>query len=483
MLDTPGAQHSDTYPDLATNRSNSSAGSHGLGGARQDLFSLRNAATRIEMFDELSDLATAALRAFFRRAGVPHVLDEVVLPLLAEGDSQVFAAVRDRPWPPWGLGGRTIVGVLQTHLVADACWGLSPVYVADEDLSNIGMQAALYKEALDFLAVDPGAEVDYLVAEGSLLADQVLSEIGFERTDDVFVTEAARYLTYRLPAQKLRISLGLDQVDTVDLLAHTTDKRVFLRNATFHSVIYLGSKADWTIDRPDVAAEITRLVRGGHYSKPGGVPTGTGRYLGGESTSEIAQPVLQFLGPDLSSQLLAYTLENRDKFAAGTVVELGSNAPTVNERIRRSSTLDDLGQFNREIVNRIKQHLDLVRQRLDVPAFPIGDIELQITASGDGDYFRIHPDSDGKDGRELSFVYFFFSEPRRFSGGELRIFEAVLGDEGLPKPTDRSATLVPRNDMAVFFPSRHEHEVLPVRVPSKEFEGSRFTVTGWVHRD
>jgi hypothetical protein len=447
---------------------------------RGAIFLDRNAATRVEMFDELSEIATAALRAFFRRIGAPHVVDEVVLPLLAEGDSQVFAAVRDRPWPPWGLGARTVVAVLQTHLVADGCWGLSPVYVADEDLTNVGLSAALYKEALDFLAVDPGAEVDYLVAEGSLLADRHLRQSGFERTEDVFVTESARYLTYRQDVGKLRSRLGLDRVDTADLLAHAADEKVIDANARLHSTIYLGSRAGWAIDRPGLAAEIERLVRGGHYSKPGGVPTGTGRYLG-DPVDVVVQPVAEFLGAPVSAKLLEHTLARQQAFAAGTVLAPDAETASVDERIRRSATLDDLGELRGVLTERIKEQLEPVLNRLGRPAFPLGEIELQITASGDRDYFRLHRDSDGKDTRELTFVYFFFKEPRRYSGGELRVFETAERD-GQLLPTDRSATIVPRADLAVFFPSRHEHEVLPVRVPSKAFADSRFSVTGWVHR-
>ncbi|MCW3818993.1 2OG-Fe(II) oxygenase [Micromonospora sp. DR5-3] len=444
-------------------------------------FGARNEATRIEIFDELSNLAQAALRTFFRRMGAPHLMDEVVLPLLGEGDSQIFAAVRDRPWPPWGLGARNVVAVLQTHLVADGCWGLSPVYVADEDLTNVALTAALYKEALETLAVDPNAEVHYLVADGSLHADHVLTQTGFERTEDVFLTEAARYFTYRIPAGALLEKLGLAKVDTGDLLAQVVDREVYARNATFHHTVYLGSRAEWTIDRVDVASEIARLVRGGHYSKPGGVPTGTGRYSFDERFEDIVQPVREFLDVEQHLGLYQHVLEEREKFEVATIVPRGAVEPTVNERIRRSRTLDDLGPYGDRLVERIREQLGEVLPRLKHPAFQLGEIELQATVNGDGDYFRLHRDSDGTDTRELTFVYFFFPEPRRFSGGELRVFETRDVD-GQLIPTDRSQTIVPRGNLAVFFPSRHEHEVLPVRVPSGTLEDARFSVTGWIHR-
>ncbi|MFF0431488.1 2OG-Fe(II) oxygenase [Streptomyces sp. NPDC004327] len=447
---------------------------------RRDFYGDRNGATRIEIFDELSDTAKAALYAFFRRTGAPHLMDEVVLPLFHDGDSQIFAAVRDRPWPPWGLGARNIVGVLQTHLVSDGCWGLSPVHVADEDLTNTGLSAALYKEALETLAVDPGAEVHYLVAEDSRLVDLAMRRAGFERTEDVFLTEAARYLTYRAPARELLKKLGLAGPDSVDVLAGAVDDEVFERNAAFHGTVYLGSRAEWTADRVSVASEIARLVRGGHYSKPAGVPTGTGRYER-DVIDEVAQGVREFLTVAEQEDLLRYVLDRESEFKAATIRAHGADSAVVDERVRRSSVLHDLGGFRALFAERIREQLEAVRSRLGFPAFPLGDIELQVTANGDRDYFGMHRDSDGDDTRELSFVYFFSAEPRQFSGGELRVFETVV-ENGRLVPTDRSQTIVPRPNLAVFFPSRHDHEVLPVRVPSRAFADSRFSVTGWIHR-
>jgi Rps23 Pro-64 3,4-dihydroxylase Tpa1-like proline 4-hydroxylase len=153
----------------------------------------------------------------------------------------------------------------------------------------------------------------------------------------------------------------------------------------------------------------------------------------------------------------------------------------VNERMRRAKTLDQLGKFEALLNERIKAQLAEVLRRLKYDPFPLGRIELQATASGDGDYFRMHQDSDDQSTREISFVYFFFREPQQFFGGELRVFETSLVD-GRPVPTDRQQTLAPRQNVAVFFPSRHEHEVLPTRVPSKSFADNRFTITGWIHR-
>ena len=56
-------------------------------------FDERNQMTRIDMFEQLGEHELAALRWFARRLAAPHLVEEVILPILREGDSQVVAAV------------------------------------------------------------------------------------------------------------------------------------------------------------------------------------------------------------------------------------------------------------------------------------------------------------------------------------------------------------------------------------------------------
>jgi 2OG-Fe(II) oxygenase superfamily len=164
--------------------------------------------------------------------------------------------------------------------------------------------------------------------------------------------------------------------------------------------------------------------------------------------------------------MLDFVLGQEMNFRAATVA-LGSGKRAVIEGVRRARILDSLGDFERPFLSRLQEHLQPALNRLGHKEFPLGRIEVQITASNDGDYFRLHQDGGPDDTREISFVYFLHSEPRRFSGGELRIL---------------TETLSPQGDTLVFFPSVSPHEVLPLTVPSRAFADSRFTVNGWVHR-
>src|SRR5262249_45960509 len=94
-------------------------GSTITGGEIRKFFDDRNRSVRIGLTEELNDFATAAINQFARRLGAPHLLDEVILPILRQGDSRIFTAVQDRPWPPWGLGARRVLALCQTHAIAD----------------------------------------------------------------------------------------------------------------------------------------------------------------------------------------------------------------------------------------------------------------------------------------------------------------------------------------------------------------------------
>ncbi len=126
---------------------------------------------------------------------------------------------------------------------------------------------------------------------------------------------------------------------------------------------------------------------------------------------------------------------------------------------------------------RLMSVLGHVRTALDEPAFPVRSIELQITASNDGEYFRLHTDNShaALAGRRLTYVYFFHREPARFSGGRLRLFEVA----GPARPGPLIAEVTPRQNQVVFFAPHYLHEIETVSCPSRRFHDSRFTVNGW----
>ena len=155
-----------------------------------------------------------------------------------------------------------------------------------------------------------------------------------------------------------------------------------------------------------------------------------------------------------------------------------------NKDYRRSMVLNAPDAVVRLVVGRIRAAMPDVMANLKLPAFPVGHVECQVTASTDGSYFRVHTDR-GEHAidatRELTYVYYFNREPKAFTGGELRVYDDQIRNAKLAR-TEQFQVIEPRNNSIVFFNAAIMHEVTPVFVASKDFRDSRFTVNGWVHR-
>ena len=75
---------------------------------------------------------------------------------------------------------------------------------------------------------------------------------------------------------------------------------------------------------------------------------------------------------------------------------------------RKSLVLFDVGDFRDMIRERIKSDLPTVLAKLEIPEFPISEIECQMTAHNDGHYFLLHRDSTPIDpSRIVTFCILF----------------------------------------------------------------------------
>jgi Rps23 Pro-64 3,4-dihydroxylase Tpa1-like proline 4-hydroxylase len=201
-----------------------------------------------------------------------------------------------------------------------------------------------------------------------------------------------------------------------------------------------------------------------------------------EPTSVLASQYVQidnFLTQEEKKELLAYTLQRESAFVStGTT----TNTPQYPDH-RNSWVLYIFPEFSELIIRRIRAILPDIFRKLEVPSFPISQIEAQLTAHNDGNYYKIHNDNSSPEtvARELTFVYYFHQEPKQFSGGELLIYDSKIENNHYVK-AESFKTIEPRNNSIVFLLSRYLHEVLPVSCPSKAFANSRFTINGWVRR-
>jgi len=233
--------------------------------------------------------------------------------------------------------------------------------------------------------------------------------------------------------------------------------------------------------------------------EPGSVPHGPNKAFAGMPTVTIAatntpnqdlrevltaQYVLfeEFLAPEELQNLLQDTLRREMEFQISEVIAPGVTAGAVDFECRRSQVLMDTGRHRDVILNRLQSCLPRVFEKLGLQPFWPGKAEVQITASNHGDFFRCHSDNGHEDlkSRELTFVYFFHREPKKFEGGELRIYDSRW-ENGAYVATKNYRTIVPLQNQIILFPSSLLHEITPVECSSKLFKDSRFTVNGWFH--
>jgi SM-20-related protein len=187
-----------------------------------------------------------------------------------------------------------------------------------------------------------------------------------------------------------------------------------------------------------------------------------------------------FLAADTASTFLAYAVANEARFVAGRV---GRDSEVISDT-RHSLTLRDIGPFRAALSVRLAQVQAEMTAALGMPAFARDRFEFQLVAHGDGDFYGRHTDI-GRPGdptsarrRVLTGVYYLFAEPRRFSGGALRLHELMPRDDGPAQHID----VVPQNNACVFFPAWMPHEVMPAALPSGRFADARFSVNCWFHK-
>lgn len=150
---------------------------------------------------------------------------------------------------------------------------------------------------------------------------------------------------------------------------------------------------------------------------------------------------------------------------------------------RQSMILPNLDRLADRVLKRIEQVLPEVLKQLNLPTFKPSEIETQLTSHNHGNFYKLHNDSGSPDTatRELTYVYYFYKDPKPFSGGELRVYDSKI-ENNFYVAAESFQTVDPRNNSIVFFLSRYMHEVLPVNCPSQDFADSRFTINGWIRR-
>jgi len=205
--------------------------------------------------------------------------------------------------------------------------------------------------------------------------------------------------------------------------------------------------------------------------------------------NEGRTPYLQidnFLTDEEHRRLLD-VVAGRSEFTEARIDLPDGTLATADTSFRRASVATPDDDLFAIFEDRLRAILPHARIETGVPRFRLGTLERQITAHHDGDFFGTHSDIglswQDSSGRRLSFVYYFHEQPRRFEGGELRLYDHRLNELGQLVADETFQTIEPADNSIVFFPSNALHEVRPVRVVGDPDApgATRFTLTGWFH--
>jgi len=183
----------------------------------------------------------------------------------------------------------------------------------------------------------------------------------------------------------------------------------------------------------------------------------------------------EFLTAEENAAVMAFALrKERDFIASG--VEGG------RPNYRQSQVLMKFDDLGIPFESRVRELLADAAAYFGLELPPDYTFEMQMTAHGDGGYYKIHNDNGTPRtaSRLLTYVYYFCRAPQPFSGGQLRLYDDSRVDPTNWLPVASFAEIAPQNNMLLFFPSRCFHEVMPTLRREDEFGNGRFTINGWI---
>lgn len=182
-----------------------------------------------------------------------------------------------------------------------------------------------------------------------------------------------------------------------------------------------------------------------------------------------------WLGESGSAQLLAHALAAEAQFIPTRLAAEGTGR--LETLTRQSSVLKDLGVFTMPLRRKALALQAELEADFEMAHTPPNSTQMELVAHGDGAFYLPHTDTFTGDQytpggrRRLTMVYYFHREPRRFTGGHLRIFDLGGGE---------TIDVEPEHDCLLVFPSTARHEVERVSCPGGAFADGRFAVNIWL---
>jgi SM-20-related protein len=182
-----------------------------------------------------------------------------------------------------------------------------------------------------------------------------------------------------------------------------------------------------------------------------------------------------WLGETAAARLLAYSLAAETRFAPTKLADHG--AGRLDDVVRHSSVLKDLGAFAGPLRRKALALQADLETAFEMQHTPANSTQLEMVAHGDGAFYLPHTDTFTGDEytpggrRRMTMVYYLHRQPRRFTGGRLRLFD---------RAGEQSIEIEPTHDSLLVFPSSARHEVETISCPGGAFADGRFAVNIWL---
>lgn len=221
-----------------------------------------------------------------------------------------------------------------------------------------------------------------------------------------------------------------------------------------------------TGDKEDEAAYLAALLGGERC---------TGPFNGGEGTPLPFVYLTDVLTGKERERLWKLALSQREAFEASAVV--GGVVDTDYRNSHGLHRFNLLAPVRAWYLPRLKALLEGRFDHLGEAPFEPSKAEMHLLSYRDGEFFKAHDDNRRSVTRRLTAVYYFFRDPKQFSGGDLLLYDTDLENR---LPLARFTRLVPENNSLVLFPSSYFHQVTPIHGP-REIEDGRFALVTWLH--
>ncbi|MBO6494048.1 MAG: 2OG-Fe(II) oxygenase [Roseivirga sp.] len=181
------------------------------------------------------------------------------------------------------------------------------------------------------------------------------------------------------------------------------------------------------------------------------------------------------LGQDHEKLLLEFVANNIESFKDLGVFMNDSNE-LMDNNIRQTKGLRGCDDIGRRILLWIKDNYPELCHFFNLPKTEPKFAPTEITIYGNGDFGLAHKDSKHN---SLSFLYYFFNQPKSFTGGDLYIYDGDLQNDK-SNHTYTKANI--ESDMFLIFPSHYYHEITPVQCPDNDLLSGRMAFVGHIRK-